>query len=374
MQFIDLPAQQDRIRTEVDDALRAVLDHGRYIMGPEVAAFEQELAQFVGDGEVVGCASGTDALVMALLVRGIGPGDAVFVPSFTFAATAEAVALLGASPIFVDIDPVTFNMEAESLRAAIEGLDGGLRPAGVLPVDLFGLPADYDRLGAVAADHDLWVIADGAQGLGGASGGRRVGTLAPLTTTSFFPAKPLGCYGDGGAVVALDPADAEVLRSLRVHGAGSDKYDNVRLGINGRLDTIQAAILSVKLGIFPDELRRRNIVAQRYQEGLGDLVVVPSVPGGMESSWAQYTIRVPERALVADRLRAVDVPTAIYYPQPLHRQQAYRDYPTGAGGLAETDRAAADVLSLPMHPYLEPEEQQIVITAVRAAIAGEGPR
>ncbi|HWJ96788.1 MAG TPA: aminotransferase class I/II-fold pyridoxal phosphate-dependent enzyme, partial [Acidimicrobiales bacterium] len=249
MQFIDLAAQQRRIREAVDGAVGRVLDHGRYIMGPEVAALEADLAAFVGGGAVVSCASGTDALVMALLVRGAGHGQAVFVPSFTFAATAEAVALLGATPVFVDIDPVTFNLDPASLDAAVRGLDSGLRAAGVIPVDLFGLPADYDAIDAVCAEHGLWVIADAAQGFGGAIGDRRVGRFAPLTTTSFFPAKPLGCYGDGGAVVALDPDDAAVLRSVRVHGSGSDKYDNVRLGINGRLDTLQAAVLLAKMEI-----------------------------------------------------------------------------------------------------------------------------
>ena len=368
MQFIDLAAQQRRIRGAVDEAVTRVLDHGRYIMGPEVAALEADLAAFVGEGEVVSCASGTDALVMALLVRGAGPGQAVFVPSFTFAATAEAVALLGATPVFVDIDPVSYNLDPASLDAAVRGLDDGLRPAGVIPVDLFGLPADYAALDTVCAQHGLWVIADAAQGFGGAVGDRRVGRFAPLTTTSFFPAKPLGCYGDGGAIVALDPGDAAVLRSVRVHGSGSDKYDNVRLGINGRLDTLQAAILIEKLRIFPEEIGLRQQVAATYTEALAAHVGTPVVPEGTTSAWAQYTVRVPARDAVAAALREAGVPTAVYYPLPLHRQQAYAGYPVGAGGMAHSDQAATEVLSLPMHPYLEAVDQKTVIEAVITAV------
>ena len=368
MQFIDLAAQQRRIRDRIDEAVTRVLDHGRYIMGPEVAALEADLAAFVGEGEVVSCASGTDALVMALLVRGAGPGDAVFLPSFTFAATAEAVALLGATPVFVDIDPVTYNLDPDSLDAAVRGLDPGQRAAGVIPVDLFGLPADYAAIDAVCAEHDLWVIADAAQGFGGSIDGRRVGRFAPLTTTSFFPAKPLGCYGDGGAVVALDPDDAAVLRSVRVHGSGSDKYDNVRLGINGRLDTLQAAILIEKLRIFPDELEQRQQVAAVYTEALSGEVVTPIVGTGVTSAWAQYTVRVPGRAAVAKALGDAGIPTAVYYPLPLHRQQAYASYPVGAGGMAESDRAADEVLSLPMHPYLDPTDQKTIIETLLDAV------
>lgn len=369
MQFIDLAAQQQRIRADIDAGVARVLDHGRYVMGPEIAELEAALAEFVGEGEVVSCASGTDALVMALLVRGVGPGEAVFVPSFTFAATAEAVALLGATPVFVDIDPVSYNLSPPSLARAVTALPPGLRPAGVIPVDLFGLPADYRALSEVAADHDLWIIADGAQSFGGELDGRRVGRHAPLTTASFFPAKPLGCYGDGGAVVALDPSDAEVLRSVRVHGSGTHKYDNVRLGINGRLDTLQAAVLLPKLAIFADELDRRDRVARRYSEFLEDVAVVPAVPDGARSAWAQYTVRVDDRDAVAGRLRDVGVPTAIYYPLPLHRQQAYSRFPVGAGGLAVTDEAVTQVLSLPMHPYLDVGDQTRVIEGLRAASA-----
>jgi len=370
VQFIDLAAQQRRLRQEIDAAVARVLDHGRYIMGPEVAELEAALADFVGEGDVVSCASGTDALVMALLVRSVGPGDAVFVPSFTFAATAEAVALLGATPVFVDIDAVTYDLCPDSLEAAVADLPAGLRPAGVIPVDLFGLPADYSAIGEVCERHGLWMIADAAQSFGASVEDVRVGCFAPLTTTSFFPAKPLGCYGDGGAVVAQDPEDAAVLRSVRVHGSGSDKYDNVRLGINGRLDTLQAAILLPKLAIFADELDRRAEVARRYDDGLRDLVVTPVVPDGVRSAWAQYTVRIPDRDRVAEALAAAGIPTAIYYPLPLHRQQAYRHHPVGAGGMAVSDVAATEVLSLPMHPYLGSDDQGAVIDALRTAVEG----
>jgi dTDP-4-amino-4,6-dideoxygalactose transaminase len=368
MQFIDLAAQQRVIRDQVDGAIARVLDHGRYIMGPEVGELEAALAAFVGDGDVVSCASGTDALVMALLVRGVGRGDAVFVPSFTFAATAEAVALLGATPVFVDIEPVSYNLDPASLDAAVRGLGSELHAAGVIPVDLFGLPADYEAIETVCAEHGLWLIADGAQGFGGSVGERRVGRFAPLTTTSFFPAKPLGCYGDGGAVVALDADDAKILRSIRVHGSGADKYDNVRLGINGRLDTLQAAVLLEKLRIFPGELDQRERVARGYTAALTGHVVVPVVPDGVRSAWAQYTVRVPHRDLVAKALATAGIPTAVYYPLPLHQQRAYAAYPAGAGGLDNTERAAAEVLSLPMHPYLAADDQERVVDALVDAI------
>jgi dTDP-4-amino-4,6-dideoxygalactose transaminase len=365
--FIDLAAQQARIREGIDAALARVLDHGRYIMGPEVGELEEQLSDFVGGGHVVSCASGTDALVMALMLRGTGPGDAVFVPSFTFAATAEAVAILGATPVFVDVRPRTYNLDPQALAAAVDGLADGLRPVGVIAVDLFGVPADYAEIAEVVDAHELWLVDDGAQGFGGSIDGTRVGRLAPLTTTSFFPAKPLGCYGDGGAIFVDDADDAAVLRSIRVHGSGSDKYDNVRLGINGRLDTLQAAILLEKLKIFPDELDRRDAVARRYAEGLAGSVITPFVPEGVRSAWAQFTVRVPDRDAVAAALRAEGIPSAVYYPLPLHRQTAYDGYPEGAGGLPVTDQAATEVLALPMHPYLDPTDQDQVVDALLRA-------
>lgn len=369
MQFIDLAAQQARLRPEIDRRIAAVLDHGRYIMGPEVGELEGELAAFCGAEHVVSCASGTDALVMALMVHGVGPGDAVFVPTFTFAATAECVALLGATPVFVDVDAATYDLDVGKLADAIADTPAGLRPAGVIAVDLFGLPADYAAIDELVAGRDMWVIADAAQSFGGARGGVPVGRLAPLTTTSFFPAKPLGCYGDGGAVIATDAGQAEVLRSVRVHGSGSEKYDNVRLGINGRLDTIQAAVLLPKLAVFADEIEARQRVADRYAAALADVVEVPVTPDGARSTWAQYTVQVRDRDDVAAALRADGVPTAVYYPRPLHQQTAYKGFPVGAGGVEVSERLAGTVLSLPMHPYLEPDDQDAVVESLRRALA-----
>lgn len=369
MQFIDLAAQQARLRDEIDARIAAVLDHGRYIMGPEVGELETALAEFSGAPNVVTCASGTDALVMALMALDVGPGDAVFVPTFTFAATAESVALLGATPVFVDVDEVTFNLDVDGLAAAVEATPEGLRPVGVIAVDLFGLPADYQGIDRAIAGRDMWVMADAAQSFGATRDGRSVGRMAPLTTTSFFPAKPLGCYGDGGAVFATDAEQAQVLRSIRVHGSGSEKYDNVRLGINGRLDTLQAAILLPKLAVFGDEIAARQRVADRYAAGLADVVEVPATPEGAQSTWAQYTLRLEHRDAVAEKLRGEGVPTAIYYPRPLHQQTAYRHHPVGVVGLAVSERLATEVLSLPMHPYLTEADQDVVIDAVRRAVA-----
>ncbi len=368
MQFIDLAAQQARLRPQIDAAMARVLDHGRYIMGPEVAELEAALGEFSGAPHVVSCASGTDALVMALMVHGVGPGDAVFVPTFTFAATAECVALLGATPVFVDVDETTFDVDVDKLAASVAATPAGLRAVGIIAVDLFGLPADYEGIDRVAREHGLWVIADAAQSFGAERGGRSVGTMATLTTTSFFPAKPLGCYGDGGAVLTTDADAAAVLRSVRVHGSGTEKYDNVRLGINGRLDTLQAAILLPKLAVFGDEIAARQRVADRYATGLADVAAVPTTPEGARSTWAQYTLRVPDRAAVQQALQDDGVPTAIYYPRPLHLQTAYRDHPVGAGGVEVSERLSGEVLSLPMHPYLDPTDQDRVIESVRAAL------
>ena len=374
MQFIDLAAQQERIRDRVDAAIARVLDHGRYVMGPEVAQLEEELGRFCGAEHVVSCASGTDALLLALLARGVGSGDAVLVPSFTFASTAEVVALVGATPVFVDVEDRTFNLDVERVADAFASPPRGLRVAAVIPVDLFGLPADHRALSELAESHGAWVLADAAQSFGATRDGRTVGTMAPLTTTSFFPAKPLGCYGDGGAVFAASAEDAEVLRSLRVHGSGSHKYDNERIGINGRLDTIQAAVLLEKLAIFADELEARDRVARAYNEALAGLegIELPLVPDGCTSSWAQYTLRLPRRDAVAEALKAHGVPPAVYYPRPLHQQTAYRSFPTAPGGLPVSERLAGEVLSLPMHPYLSEDDQARAVAALRAALEPGG--
>jgi dTDP-4-amino-4,6-dideoxygalactose transaminase len=369
--FVDVAAQRRRLGARIDAAIARVLDHCQFIMGPEVAALEAKLAAYCGARHALGCASGTDALLLALMAKGIGPGDAVICPAFTFCASAEAVALVGATPVFADVDEATFNLDAASLEIALAAARrAGLKPRAVMTVDLFGLPADYDAIAPVAAAHGLVVIADAAQSFGAAYRDRRVGTLAPVTTTSFFPSKPLACYGDGGAVFTDDDDLAEVMRSLRIHGQGADKYDNVRIGINGRLDTIQAAVLIEKLEIFAEELVARARIARRYGEGLADVVIVPRVPDGVTSVWALYTIRLPARARdkVMAALAAQGIAAAVYYPKPLHRQAAYRHYPVAGNGLPVTDRLAEEVLSLPMHAYLDVPTQDRIVAALRAAL------
>jgi len=367
--FIDLAAQRRRLGASIDAAVTRVLGHCQFILGPEVRAFEVELAKFCGAKHAVTCASGTDALVLALRARGVGPGDAVICPSFTFCATAEVAALVGATPIFVDIDERTFNIDVDGIAGAIAAAKrAGLTPKAIIPVDLFGLPADHS--GIAAAVEGLFILDDAAQAFGASFNNRKLGTFGNATATSFFPAKPLGCYGDGGAVMTDDDALAETLRSLRMHGQGSDRYDNIRIGLASRLDTIQAAILSEKLKIFPDEIGARNRIARRYSEALGDIVIVPHVPAGSVSVWAQYTIRVAggRRDKLAAALKAEGIPTAIYYPIPLHRQQAYKHYPIGDGGVAVSDRLAAEVISLPMHAYLDETTQGRIIDGVRRAL------
>lgn len=369
--FIDLKAQQREIAAGVNDAIARVLAHGAYIMGPEVAELEGELAAFAGSKHVLACSNGTDALALVLRGWGIGPGHAVIVPAFTFAATAEVVAWLGATPVFVDVRPDDFNMDPASLEAGMAtARRQGLEVRAIIPVDLFGQPADYSRLLAIAAAHDTRVLCDGAQSFGATHEGRRVGQIGQATSTSFFPAKPLGCYGDGGAVFTDDDALAEEMRSIRIHGQGSNKYENVRIGMNGRLDTIQAAVLLQKLKIFPGEIEARNRIAARYGERLGNAVGVPQISEGRTSVWAQYTIRVaPERRdAIIEHLKAKGIPTAIYYPIPLNQQRAYAHYPTVESGVPVSERLAREVLALPMHPYLDPETQDRIIDEVIVAV------
>jgi dTDP-4-amino-4,6-dideoxygalactose transaminase len=370
--FIDVAAQRGRLGPAIDAAVARVLGHCQFILGPEVRAFEQELAAFAGARHAVTCASGTDALLLALRAWEIGPGDAVICPSFTFCATAEVVALTGATPVFVDVDAVTFNIDVEGIAGAIATAKRlGLKPKALIPVDLFGLAADHDSIAAAAKAQKLLILDDAAQAFGAAYKGRRLGTFGHATATSFFPAKPLGCYGDGGAVLTDDAGMADTLRSLRMHGHGSDKYDNIRIGLASRLDTIQAAVLSEKLKIFASEIEARNEVARRYAQALGDVVTVPKVSEGLVSVWAQYTIRLPagRRDAFAAALKAEGIPTAVYYPIPLHRQQAYKHYPVGEGGVAVSDKLAAEVISLPMHAYLDEATQDRIIAAVRRALA-----
>jgi dTDP-4-amino-4,6-dideoxygalactose transaminase len=370
--FIDIGAQRRRLGTSIDEAVSKVLTHCQFINGPEVTQLEAELAAYTGAKHVVSCASGTDALLMVLMAKRVGPGDAVLCPSFTFCATGEAVALTGATPVFVDVDETTFNMTGEALRRGIASArKAGLKPKAVIPVDLFGQSADHDPIGAVAEAEGLFILDDAAQAFGASYKGRRLGTFGLATATSFFPAKPLGCYGDGGAIFTDDAQLASDLRSIRVHGQGSDKYDNVRLGLTGRLDTVQAAVLLEKLKIFEDEIAARNVVADRYARGLGNLVSVPRLAAGCTSVWAQYTIRLPkgrDRDGFAAALKAQGVPTAIYYPKSMHQQTAYRAYPVADGGLPVSEKLSDDVISLPMHAYLDEPTQQRVIAAVRDAL------
>lgn len=371
--FIDVAAQRRRLGRAIDDAVARVLAHCQFIQGPEVQALEADLAAFCGARHVIACASGTDALLLVLMAWEIGPGDAVICPTFTFHATAEMVALLGATPVLADVQEDTFNLDPESLQRAIATAERlGLKPRAVIPVDLFGLPADHDTIAAIAAEHRLSVLDDAAQAFGASYRGRKLGALATATATSFFPAKPLGCYGDGGAVFTDDDALAERVKSLRTHGEGVDKYDPVRIGINGRLDTIQAAVLIEKLKIFPDEIVARDKIAARYSATLTDIAEVPRVGNESTSVWAQYTIRLApgRRDALAAALKAQGIPTAIYYAKPLHRQQAYRDCPVADVGVPVSDRLAEEVISLPMHAYLEPAVQDRIVAAVKRALAG----
>jgi len=385
--FIDLQAQRRRLGQPLEDAILKVVRSGAYVMGPEIAEFERQLAAFGQAPFALSCGSGTEALVLPLMAWGIGPGDAVFCPSFTFAATAEAMPLVGASPVFVDIDPETYNLDPESLQAAIEAVkrEGRLTPRAVIAVDLFGGPADYPAIARVCAKHGLKLIADSAQGFGCTLDGKHPIHWADVATTSFFPAKPLGCYGDGGAVLSKDERLHDLLVSLRVHGQAvkSDiegrtfdhdpKYLNVRIGMNSRMDTIQAAVLIEKLKIFEDEIAARNRVADRYAAGLGDVVKTPTVLDGGVSVWAQYTIELPDlpgkgRDELAPQLREQGIPTAVYYPIPIHKQGVYSAYPTAPGGLPVTEAKAGRVISLPMHPYLAEEDQDNIVTEIRTFV------
>jgi dTDP-4-amino-4,6-dideoxygalactose transaminase len=340
--FIDIVAQRRRLGSSIDEAVSRVLTHCQFINGPEVTQLEADLAAFSGAKHVVSCSSGTDALLMVLMAKGVGRGDAVLCPSFTFCATGEAAALTGAVPVFVDVDEATFNMDVDSLKRGIAtARKRGLKPKAVIPVDLFGQSADHDAIGAIAEAEGLFVLDDAAQAFGASYNGRRLGTSGLATATSFFPAKPLGCFGDGGAIFTDDARLAEALRSVRVHGHGSDKYDNVRLGLTGRLDTMQAAILIEKLKIFEEEIAARNTIAERYSRALDNVVAVPRIAGGRTSVWAQYTIRLPngaDRDGFAAVLKTQGIPTAIYYPKSMHQQTAYRDFPVADGGLPASER------------------------------------
>jgi len=391
MQFVDLAAQQREIKDKIDANIQKVLDHGKYIMGPEVTELEERLAEYVGVKHCIGCSSGTDALLMALLAKGVGPGDAIFTTAFTFIAAAEMIGLLGAIPVFVDIDLKTFNLDPDKLALAIEALkaekdrrqrteDGhlitnhrpptsDLSPKGIITVDLFGLPCEYDRINGIAQEHGLFVIEDAAQALGGEYNGKMACTLAEIGCTSFFPAKPLGCYGDGGAVFTNDDGLAETMGSIRVHGKGTHKYDNARVGLNARLDTMQAAILLAKLDIFPEEIEERRQIAQRYTELLSagtHKLTVPFVPQNHKSVWAQYSVLAESekhRSGLQKRLKENGIPTAIYYPKPLHLQSAFSTLDYKSGDFPISEDCAERIFSLPMHPYLADKDiERICVT------------
>lgn len=367
MQFIDLAAQRERIGDRLNAAIAKVVADGRYILGPEVAEFEKKLADYVGVEHVIACANGTDALLMPLMARGIGPGDAVFCPSFTFAATAEVVALAGAEPVFVDVDPDSYNMNIAQLEVAIAEIrrEGRLQPKAIIPVDLFGLAAEYNALMTLAEREGLFVIEDAAQSIGGKRDNVMCGAFGHVAATSFYPAKPLGCYGDGGAMFTNDGELAETLRSVLFHGKGETQYDNVRIGLNSRLDTIQAAILIEKLAILEDEMEARHRIAKRYADGLKDVVKVPGLPSGYRSAWAQYSIESENRDGLKAHLQGAGIPSVIYYVKPLHLQTAYKHYPVAPGGLPVSEALPERILSLPMHPYLSEADQDRVIDAIR---------
>jgi dTDP-4-amino-4,6-dideoxygalactose transaminase len=367
--FIDLQAQRRRLGAPLEAAIKAAVEGGQWILGPQVAQFEKDIAAWAGVKHAIACANGTDALLLILRAWDIGPGDAVFVPAFTFAASAEVVALAGASPVFVDVLSDTFNMDPASLEAAIALVkkEGKLKPRAVMPVDLFGQPADYPALEPIIRREGLKLLCDTAQGFGGLLDGKRAGAIGDAAATSFFPAKPLGCYGDGGACFTNDGDLKDKLLSLRMHGQGSDRYEHVHVGMNSRLDTIQAAILIEKLKIFDDEIEKRNAVAQRYNDAFAgsNRIKTPVVIDGAVSTWAQYTLQVADRAKFQAGLKEKGVPTAVYYPIPLSRQRAYAAYPSAPTPVSEA--LSGHVVSLPMHPYLEPATQDRIIAAVLAS-------
>ena len=367
--FIDLAAQRERLGDSVERAISKVLNHGQFVLGPEVGELEARLADFSGARHCVSCANGTDALLLALMAEGVGPGDAVFVPAFTFVATVEVAMLCGATPVFVDVRPDTFNLDVDSLAAAIgEAKKRGLKPRCVIPVDLYGQPADYRAIDEIAGKHDLLMVADAAQSFGASLDGKKVGTLASYTATSFYPSKPLGGYGDGGAVFTDHDDKAARLRALRNHGKGPGRPDTEYLGVNSRLDSIQAAILLEKLRLFPAEIPARQERADRYNAGLASVAKVPALMAGASSVWAQYTIVTENRDALAKACREAGVPTAIHYAGALNCLAPYRQFPTAPAGVPQAEWLAKRVISLPMHPYLSEEAQGLIVAAVRQAL------
>jgi UDP-2-acetamido-2-deoxy-ribo-hexuluronate aminotransferase len=371
IQFVDLKAQYAKLKTEIDRQIENVLNHGAFIQGPEVREFERALAKFAGVGFAVGVASGTDALQIALMAEDIGPGDAVFLPAFTFTATAEIILSTGATPVFCDVDGRDFNLDWNHLEEQIKTVRtlGDLKPRAIIAVDLFGLPADYSRLNGLADEYDLFLLADGAQSCGAQYQGKRVGALAPVTALSFFPAKPLGCYGDGGAILTDDEERAARYRSIGAHGKGGEKYDIVRMGVNSRLDTLQAGILIAKLTKFEDELVAREELAQYYDGRLANVVETPFRHNDRQSAWAQYGILLENRDEVATTLKAKGIPTAVYYPRPMHLQTAYRQFGTGEGSLPVSESLSERILHLPMHGYMSAHDRDIITDGVVAIVS-----
>jgi UDP-2-acetamido-2-deoxy-ribo-hexuluronate aminotransferase len=369
--FVDLKTQYARLKPQIAEAIQDVLDDGNYIMGPAVTKLESQLADYCGVRHAISCSSGTDAILMPMIAYGIGPGDAVFVPSFTFTASAEAIILVGASPVFVDVEEDSFNLDLTDLETKIAATRAGgqLNPRAILAVDLFGLPADWDELNTLADREKLNLLADAAQSFGAIYNGKRVGSLAPVTSTSFFPAKPLGCYGDGGAIMTDDDELSDLLKSIRVHGQGADRYEIARIGLNGRLDSIQAAILSVKLPILDEELAARDHLAGIYDEELKDAVTIPKRIPGRQSAWAQYTIKTDRRTDIQAALKEADIPSAVYYPKPMHLQAPYRPYGAGEGSLPVSESICRRVMSLPMHPYLPDDDARRIADLIRKAVA-----
>lgn len=374
MKFVDLDAQFNLVEAEIREAIERVLAHKQFILGPEVDALEQELKAYCGAKHVISAASGTDALLMALMAYGVAPGDGIIAPSFTFVATAEVIQLLGATTVFVDVDEATLNIDPVRLEEAIQKVKGErkLNLKGIIPVDLFGLPADHDTIRAIADQHRLFVVSDAAQSFGAEYKNKKVGVFGDISTTSFFPAKPLGCYGDGGAVFTDNPELAEIVESIRFHGKGHGKkdaqYENIRIGITGRLDTLQAAILSCKLKIFDQELDNRQVIAQRYSHELNNIVTTPTTPPDYKRAWSVYTIRCANRDKVRQHLNQNGIPSAVYYPLPLHRQPAFKNALGGGQILPVTDRLADEVISLPIHPYLKPDQQTKIIETIKTAV------
>lgn len=362
IQFIDLRSQYLQLKSNIDKRIQLVLDHGQYIMGPEVMELEVSLARFIGVKNVITCANGTDALQLSLMALGIGPGDAVFTTTFTFFATAEVIALAGATPVFVDIDEHTFNICPTKLEAKIRQVlsQGVLHPKAIISVDLFGLPADYRSLEPMARKYNLKLIEDAAQGFGGEIDGRKAGSFGDVATTSFFPAKPLGCYGDGGAIFTNNNDLASIIRSYRVHGKGNDKYDNVRIGLNSRLDTIQAAVLLAKLEAFPEELQRRNAVAEKYSRDLPEFCCRPVVPPTFSSAWAQYTVRSDRRDWIIEQLALNNIPAMVYYKKCMHQQTAFNHLDIEISDLSIAEKTSQEVVSFPMHPYLSESDQDAI--------------